>query len=133
MVLAALLRPRAGRTWSSYLATAGAAFLYATPIIALADQVSWMWLAVLLVMTVATGSACIALRSRSLLVVSTAAMLTDLVFFVFKIGTTEPLLLWVFGLAFGLGLMAWAAYLEYQREGLLQQIRVFGRELKSWS
>jgi hypothetical protein len=133
MALAALLRPRAGRTWSSYLATAGAAFLYATPIIALADQVSWMWLAVLLVMTVATGSACIALRSRSLLVVSTAAMLTDLAFFVFKIGTTEPMLLWVFGLAFGLGLMAWAAYLEYQREGLLQQIRVFGREFKSWS
>ncbi len=84
-------------------------------------------------MAVAIGSACIALRSRSLLVVSTAAMLTDLGFFVFKIGTTEPLLLWVFGLAFGLGLMAWAAYLEYQREGLLQQIRVFGRELKSWS
>jgi len=65
-------------------------------------------------------------------VVSTAAVLTDLGFFVFKIGTTEPLLLWVFGLAFGLGLMGWAAYLEYQREGLLQQVRVFGRELKAW-
>jgi hypothetical protein len=133
MALAYLLRPRVGRTWSSYLATAGAACLYATPIVALSEQVSWIWLAVLLVMTVAIGSACIALRSRSLLLVSTAAMLTDLGFFVFKIGTTEPLLLWVFGLAFGLGLMAWAAYLEYQREGLLQQIRVFGRELKSWS
>jgi hypothetical protein len=133
MALASLLGPRIGRRWSSYLATAGAAFLYATPIIAMAEQVSWMWLAVLLVMTVAIGSACIALRSRELLVVSTAAMLTDLGFFVFKIGTTEPLLLWVFGLAFGLGLMGWAAYLEYQREGFLQQIRVFGRELKSWS
>ena len=133
MALASLLGPRIGRMWSSYLATAGAAFLYATPILALSEQVSWMWLAVLLVMTVAIGSACIALRSRSLLVVSTAAMLTDLGFFVFKIGTTEPLLLWVFGLAFGLGLMAWAAYLEYQREGFLQQIRVFGRELKTWS
>jgi len=133
MALASLLGSRIGRRWSSYLATAGAAFLYATPILALSDQVSWMWLAVLLVMTVAIGSACIALRSRSLLVVSTAAMLTDLGFFVFKIGTTEPLLLWVFGLAFGLGLMAWAAYLEYQREGFLQQIRVFGRELKTWS
>ncbi len=133
MALASLLGPRIGRMWSSYLATAGAAFIYATPILALSEQVSWMWLAVLLVMTVAIGSVCIALRSRSLLVVSTAAMLTDLGFFVFKIGTTEPLLLWVFGLAFGLGLMAWAAYLEYQREGFLQQIRVFGRELKTWS
>jgi len=133
MALAYLLRPRVGPTWSSHLTTAGAACLYATPIVALSDQVSWMWLAVLLVMTVAIGSACIALRSRSLLVVSTAAMLTDLGFFVFKIGTTEPLLLWVFGLAFGLALMAWAGYLEYQREGLLQQVRVFGRELRSWT
>ena len=82
----------------------------------------------------ATGDcrACFVLRSRSLLTVSTAAMLTDLGFFVFKIGTTEPMLPWVFGLAFGLALMAFAAYLEYQREGLLQQVRVFGRELKSW-
>ena len=132
MALATLLRPRVGETWSSYLATAGAACLYATPIVALSEQVSWTWLAVLLVMTVAIGSVCIALRSRSLLVVSTAAMLTDLGFFVFKIGTTEPLLLWVFGLAFGLALMAWAGFLEYQREGLMQQVRVFGRELKAW-
>ncbi len=132
MALATFLRPRVGGTWSSYLASAGAAFLYATPIIALSEQVSWIWLAVLLVMTVAIGSVCITLRSRSLLVVSTVAMLTDLGFFVLKIGTTEPLLLWVFGLAFGLGLMAWAAYLEYRREGLLQHFRVFGRELKAW-
>ena len=133
MALSALLRPRIGPTWSSYLTTAGAACLYATPIVALSEQVSWMWLAVLLVMTVAMGTICIVQRSRSLLVVSTAAMLTDLGFFVFKIGTTEPLLLWVFGLGFGLALMAWAGYLEYQREGLLQQFRVFGRELRSWT
>jgi hypothetical protein len=67
-----------------------------------------------------------------LLTVSTAAMLTDLGFFVFKIGTTEPILLWVFGLAFGLALMAFAAYLEYRREGLVQQVRLYGRELRSW-
>lgn len=133
MALSSFLRPRIGATWSSYLTTAGAACLYATPIVALSEQVSWMWLAVLLVMTVAMGTICIARRSRSLLVVSTAAMLTDLGFFVFKIGTTEPLLLWVFGLGFGLALMAWAGYLEYQREGLLQQFRVFGRELRSWT
>jgi hypothetical protein len=132
MALAYLLRPRIGPAWSRHLATAGAALIYATPIAALTNEVSWVWLAVLLVMTVIFGSACFVLRSRSLLTVSTAAMLTDLGFFVFKIGTTEPILLWVFGLAFGLALMAYAAFLEYQREGLLQQVRVFGRELKSW-
>jgi len=133
MALAYLLQPRVGLRWSSYLATAGAACLYATPIVALSEQVSWIWLAVLLVMTIAIGAVCIAVRSRSLLVVSTAAMLTDLGFFVFKIGTTEPLVLWVFGLAFGLALMGWAAFLEYQREGLLQHVRVFGRQLRSWN
>ena len=133
MALAYLLRPRVGLRWSSFLATAGAACLYATPIAALSEQVSWIWLAVLLVMTIAIGAVCIAVRSRSLLAVSTAAMLTDLGFFVFKIGTTEPLLLWVFGLAFGLALMGWAAFLEYQREGLLQQVRVFGRQFRSWN
>ncbi len=133
MALAYLLQPRIGLRWSSYLATAGAACLYATPIAALSEQVSWIWLAILLVMTIAIGAVCIAVRSRSLLVVSTAAMLTDLGFFVFKIGTTEPLVLWVFGLAFGLALMGWAAFLEYQREGLLQQVRVFGRQLRSWN
>jgi hypothetical protein len=132
MGIAYLLRPRIGRAWSRHLATAGASLVYATPIAALTNQVSWIWLAVLLLMTVIFGSACVVLRSRSLLTVSTAALLTDLGFFVFKIGTTEPMLLWVFGLAFGLALMATAAYLEYQREGLLQQVRVFGRELKSW-
>ena len=30
-------------------------------------------------------------------------------------------------------LMAVAAWLEHQREGILQQVRVFGRELKAWS
>jgi hypothetical protein len=132
MALAYLLGPRIGPVWSRHLATSGAACIYATPIIALTDQVSWVWLAVLLVMTVVFGSACFVLQSRSLLTVSTAAMLTDLGFFVFKIGTTEPLLLWVVGLVFGLALMTCAGYLEYQREGLLQQVRVFGQEIRSW-
>ena len=39
------------------------------------------------------------------------------------------MVLWVLGLGFGLALMAAAAWLEYQREGVLQQVRVFGREL----
>ncbi len=131
--LAWLLRAELGPTWSRHLAAAGAACVYATPIVALSNQISWAWLAALLVMTVAFGSASFSLRSRSLLTVSTAALLVDLGFIVFLLHTTTPMLLWVLGIAFGLALMAVAAWLEYQREGVLQQIRVFGRELESWS
>ena len=59
------------------------------------------------------GTASFTLRSRSLLTVSTAALLTDLGFVVFRIGTTAPTVLWVLGLVFGLALMAVAAWLEH--------------------
>lgn len=133
LALAWLLRAELGPVWSRHLAAAGASCVYATPIVALSGAVSWGWLAALLVMAVAFGAASFAVRSRSLLTVSTAALLTDLGFFVFRIGTTAPTVLWVLGLGFGLALMGIAAWLEYQREGVLQQIRVFGRELRAWS
>lgn len=133
LALAWMLRAELGPVWSRHVTAAGASFVYATPVVALSDQISWGWLAVLLLCTVAFGAASFALRSRSLLTVSTAAMLTDLGFFVFRIGTTAPMALWVIGLVFGLALMAGAAYLEYQREGVLQQLRVFGRELQAWN
>jgi hypothetical protein len=133
LALAWMLRAELGTAWSRHLTAAGAAFVYATPVIALSDSVSWAWLAALLVLTVLFGAVSFALRSRSLLTVSTAAMLTDLGFFVFDIGTRKPTALWILGLVFGLTLMGVAAWLEYQREGVLQQIRVFGRELRAWS
>jgi len=105
----------------------------ASPIVALSTEISWGWLAALLVCAVGFGAASFTLRSRSLLTVSTAALLTDLGFIVFRIGTTAPTVLWVLGLVFGLALMAVAAWLEHQREGVLQQIRLFGRELRAWS
>jgi hypothetical protein len=133
LALAWILRAELGQTWSRHLTAAGAACVYATPIVALSDQISWGWLAALLVLTVAFGAASFALRSRSLLTVSTAALLTDLGFFVFRIGTTAPMVLWILGLAFGLALMGAAAWIEFKREGVLQQIRVFGRELNAWN
>jgi hypothetical protein len=133
LTVAWLLRVEIGPVWSRHLAAAGAACVYATPIVALSAELSWGWLAALLLLSVAFGSASFTLRSRSLLTVSTAAMVADLVFFVLEIGSAAPLLLWAFGLAFGLGLMAAGAWLEHRREGVLQQLRVFGHELRSWS
>jgi hypothetical protein len=133
LALAWLLRTELGPAWSRHLAAAGASCVYATPIVALSGEISWGWLAALLVCAVGFGAASFTLRSRSLLTVSTAALLTDLGFFVFRIGTAAPTVLWVLGLVFGLALMAVAAWLEHQREGVLQQIRLFGRELRAWS
>ena len=56
----------------------------------------------------------------------------DLACFVVKIRATEPMLLWVAGLLFGLAIMAFAAWLEHQREGVLQRIRIYGHELRQW-
>lgn len=133
LTLAWLLRTELGERWSRHVVAAGASCLYATPIVALSGQISWGWLAALLVLAVAFGAASFGLRSRSLLTVSTAALLTDLGFFVFHIGSTAPTALWGLGALFGLSVMGAAAWLEYQREGVLQQIRVFGRELRAWS
>jgi hypothetical protein len=132
LALSYLLHDEMGPTWSRHTFAAGAAFIYATPVIALYDELTWAWQAVLLVMTIVFGAASFALRSRSLLTVSTAAMLIDLACFVILIRETEPMLLWVGGLGLGISLIALAAYLEYQREGLAQQIRIFGRELQAW-
>jgi hypothetical protein len=132
LALAWLLRSELGPAWTRHLAAAGAACVYATPVVALSDQVSWIWLAALAVLTLAFGSASFAIRSRSLLLVSTAALLADLGFFVFKIGTTAPMLLWVFGLVVGLGMMLAAAYLESRRQGVWHELLRFRRGLGAW-
>ncbi len=132
VALSLLLSKEMGPRWSRHLFTAGAAFIYATPVLALYDDITWAWQAVLLMLTVGFGATSFWLRSRPLLTVSTAAFVIDLACFVIKIRATEPLLLWVGGVMLGIALMTLAAYLEYRREGLAQQIRVFGQELAHW-
>ena len=132
VALALLLAEEMGPRWSRHVFTAGAAFIYATPVLALYDEITWAWQAILLLLTVGFGTASFWLRSRPLLTVSTAALVIDLACFVIMIRATEPLLLWVGGVFLGTALMTLAAYLEYRREGLAQQIRVFGRELAGW-
>ena len=131
--LSRLLRPRIGRVWSQRLFTLGAGCLYAMPVLGLLGELSWVWQAVLLLFAVAFGAASFRLRSQSLLIVSTGALLTDLAFFLLKLRQTEPLLLWMAGIVFGLALMAVAALLEHRREVLLQHLRIWGAEIRSWA
>lgn len=123
------LSPRGSRA----LFTTGAGLLYAMPMIGLLDEMGWGWQIVLLLLAVAFGATSFRLRSRSLLTVSTAALLIDLGFFLLKLHSTVPIALWVLGLAFGLGLMVLAAVLEHRRERLLQQLRVWGQEIRAWA
>ena len=132
VALSLLLSKEMGPRWSRHLFTAGAAFIYATPVLALYDEITWAWQAVLLMLTVGFGATSFWLKSRPLLTVSTAALVIDLACFVIMIRAAEPLLLWVGGVMLGIALMTLAACLEYRREGLAQQIRVFGHELAHW-
>ena len=130
--LSGLLRRELDDSWRQRLFTAGATLLYAMPVLGLLDELDWGWQIVLLLFAVAFGTASFKLRSRSLLIVSTAALFIDLACFLIKLRQTAPLLVWVAGIVFGLGLMAIAALLEHRREVLLQHIRIWGRELRSW-
>jgi hypothetical protein len=132
IALAALLSEELGPRLCRHVFTAGAAFIYATPMLALYDEITWGWQAVLLLMTLGFGSASFYLRSRPLLTVSTAALVIDLACFVIKVRATEPMLLWAGGLLLGASLMSFATFLEYRREGLTQRLRVYGRELSLW-
>ena len=131
--LSALLRHEIDARWRHRLFTAGAACLYAMPVLGLLEELSWGWQIVLLLLSVAFGSASFRLRSRSLLIVSTAALMINLACFLIRLRQTEPLLLWVAGIIFGLGLMGLAGLLEHRREVLLQRIRIWGNELRSWA
>ena len=131
--LALLLPARLGAEWTRHLVTLGAGCLYAVPTMALLRQTDWTAQLALLLLAVGFGAWSFHLRSRSLLVVSTGAVLVDLGFFLLMVGRTEPVLLWVLGLGFGLGLMAVAALLERRREDSFQQVRVWGRSLRTWS
>ena len=132
VALSLLLSEEMGPRFSRHVFTAGAAFIYTTPVLALYDDITWAWQAVLLLLTVGFGTASFWLRSRPLLTVSTAALVIDLACFVIMIRAAEPLLLWVGGVFLGIAIMTFASYLEYRREGLAQQIRVFGRHLAGW-
>ncbi len=126
------LERRLGARISRYLFTLGAGCLYAVPALALMRHLSWGSLILLLVMSVGFGALSFHLRSRSLLLTSTGAVLIDLGFFLFMISTT-PILLWVLGVVFGLTLMALAAFLESRKEQALQQARLWRQELKTWA
>lgn len=131
--LSRLLAREIGERWSKRLFTAGAVSLYAMPVLGLLEELAWGWQIVMLLLSIAFGAASFRLRSRSLLTLSTAAAVIDLAFFLTKLGQTAPTLLWAVGIFFGLSLMGSAMMLEYRREVLLQKVRVWGREIRSWA
>ena len=133
MALSWLLEPRLDASTRNQLFTWGAVAVYGTPMMGLLGELGWVWQIVLLLTAITFGALSFRLRSRSLLIVSTAAVVVDLVFFLVKLRRSEPTLLWIGGIAFGLALMAGAALLEHRREDMQQRLRVWGRALASWN
>lgn len=133
LALSTLLGQRIGRAWSQRLLIVGAGCLYAMPVLGMLGEITWGWQITLLLLSVIFGAWSFQLESRALLLVSTLSVLTDLAFFLLMLRRTEPMLLWVAGVIFGLGLMALAALLEKRREEVRQQIRLWSDELRSWA
>lgn len=133
VALSRLLTRELGPIWSLRMFSGGALCLYAMPVMGLLDGLTWGWQIALALLALAFGAASFWLRSQSLLVLSTAALLLDLTFFIFKLHQQAPLLIWVLGVVLGLGLMSLAALFEYRREQLLQRLRIWGQKLRAWS
>jgi hypothetical protein len=133
LLLSSVLKEEMGPIWTRRVFAAGATLVYSTPVLLLSKELAWAPLAALLALAIGFGASSFALRSRALLTVSTAAMVVDLGCLLLKVRETEPMALWVAGAAAGLALMGVAGWLEWRREGVLQRVRVFARELESWT
>lgn len=132
LLIASLLRHRLGEVWSDRLLTAGAICLYGAPVLGMLGEIRWQWQILLLLFAVAFGALAFQIRSRSLLLASSAALTIDLVFFLVELRRSTPFLLWILGIGFGLALMALATLLEHRREVLEQRLRIWGQELRQW-
>lgn len=132
LLVATLLQQRLGELWSQRLFTGGAICLYAMPVLGMLGEIRWQWQILLLLFAVAFGALAFQVRSRSLLLASTAALLIDLTFFLVELRRSTPFLLWILGIGFGLTLMGLAALLEHRREILEQHLRIWGRQLRQW-
>ncbi|MEZ6129693.1 MAG: hypothetical protein R3C59_13505 [Planctomycetaceae bacterium] len=94
---------------------------------------SWGHMLTLMVLSVLVILASIGLRIRVLVYAGSAFLLADLVAMVVHTTITNPVLLWVGGVALGIGVIVLAAVCENHREKLLARIRFLSAELATWN
>ena len=94
---------------------------------------SWLHLLTLLILSVLVICMSIGLRVRPLIYTGTGFLMIDLVGMVVLSAYGHPGMLWIAGLAIGVGVIALAAICENRREQLLSSIRMLSAELATWN
>lgn len=110
----------------------GALTILVSPLFEVIDG-NWAHILTLMVLSVVGILAAIGLRIRVLVYAGSAFLLADLVAMVVHGAIANPALLWVGGVALGIGVIALAAFCENHREKLLTRIRFVSAELAAWS
>ncbi len=110
----------------------GALTILVSPLYEVMDG-SWAHMLTLMVLSVVGILAAIGLRIRVLVYAGSAFLLADLVAMVVYSTIANPVLLWIGGIALGVGVIALAAFCENHREKLLMRIRLMTSELATWN
>lgn len=93
----------------------------------------WAHIFALMILSVLVILAAIGLRIRVLVYAGSAFLLADLIAMIVHGTIANPALLWVGGVALGVGVIALAAFCENHREKLLTRIRFVSAELATWN
>lgn len=109
----------------------GALTILVSPLFEVLDG-SWAHMLVLMVLSTLLVLLAIGLRIRVLMFAGSAFLFADLLAMVVRSTVDHPSLLWAFGIAFGIGVIALAAFCENHREKLLARIRLINAELATW-
>ena len=127
-----IMRKELPESWHDPLRYIGALTILVSPLSQVLDG-SWAHMLTLMILSVVVILAAIGLRIRVLVYAGTAFLLADLVAMIVHTTMGNPLLLWVGGIALGIGVIALAAFCENHREKLLSRIRIMSAELATWN
>lgn len=94
---------------------------------------SWLHLFTLLLLSLLVICLAIGLRIKALVYTGSGFLMIDLVSMVVHSAVAHPGLLWVGGLATGVGVITLAAVCENKREQLLSRMRLLSAELAAWN
>ncbi|MCR9198125.1 MAG: hypothetical protein NXI04_05750 [Planctomycetaceae bacterium] len=109
----------------------GALTILVSPLFEVLDG-SWTHMLILMVLSTLLVLLAMGLRIRVLMYAGSAFLFADLLAMVVRSTIDHPSLLWAFGIAFGIGVIALAAFCENHREKLLARIRLISAELATW-
>ena len=94
---------------------------------------SWLHIITLMITSLLVLLVSMGLRVKALMYTGTAFLVADLIALVVRGSFDHPSLLWLTGIAIGIGVIGLAAYCERYREQMLQRLRMLAAELETWT